>query len=203
MSGVPAYRKDWKKALFAGAVLALVLTAAIHIIGSRWVLCFNVPGNNCLGKQYHFWIVRKGVMPKRWQYIAFTSRGIPHCTDGTLWAKQLVGIPGDRIEAVRVSKEERAEKPGKYKDTVYLNGMPIETEVQGYVSIIADGREIATYTAYATDTHRRPLPMITSRIIPKGELFVAGSPRIKRSYDSRYWGLIDEKNVVGEPEPVF
>jgi hypothetical protein len=203
MRPLDRYLRNWKKILLIGAVFTFLMTGALHFVGSRWIFCFNVPGNNCLGRQYHFWIVKKGVMPKRGEYISFTSRGIPHCENGVLWAKQLIGIAGDRILSVKVSRKQREANPSAYVETAYVNGMPRRLLIQGYVSIIVQGKKVATYTAYANDTRGRPLPMIASQVIPKGKLFVAGSGNIKRSYDSRYWGLIDEQNVIGKPEPVF
>lgn len=44
-------------------------------------------------------------------------------------------------------------------------------------------------------------PIYFDTIVPKGKIFVVGDR--SRSYDSRFWGFIDEKDIIGNANPLF
>jgi signal peptidase I len=69
--------------------------------------------------------------------------------------------------------------------TVYVNSRPV---IEPYV--------VHNLPAYA---RHEQMP---ARIIPAGKLFVMGDNR-DNSSDSREWGLVPEKNVLGEPMLVY
>jgi signal peptidase I len=69
--------------------------------------------------------------------------------------------------------------------TVYVNSRPV---IEPYV--------VHNLPAYA---RHEQMP---ARIIPAGKLFVMGDNR-DNSSDSREWGLVPEKNVLGEPMVVY
>lgn len=48
---------------------------------------------------------------------------------------------------------------------------------------------------------REPGGFDREEIVPEGKLFVVGTE--PRSYDSRYWGFLDERAVVGGLHPLF
>ncbi len=85
---------------------------------------------------------------------------------------------------------------------IKVDGVDHLFPIQGMVHVYdRSGNEIKTLVVYGHGTFRRPLPMIHSMIIPEGKYFVIGET--ERSYDSRYWGLIDASWVVGRACPVF
>ena len=68
---------------------------------------------------------------------------------------------------------------------VYVNSRPV---IEPYV--------VHSFPAYAS--HEQ----MAARVIPQNKLFVMGDNR-DNSSDSREWGLVPEKNVLGEPMVVY
>lgn len=85
--------------------------------------------------------------------------------------KRVIGVPGDTVEI----REKQ----------VILNGMPLEEPYTRY----ADGRKIDGFVRT-----RDNMPPLT---IPPGRYFVMGDNR-DRSYDSRFWGFVDEDAILGK-----
>jgi signal peptidase I len=85
--------------------------------------------------------------------------------------KRIIGTPGDTVE-IR-------------NKVVYVNGKPIKEEYTRF----ADGAEIDTFAR-----QRDNLPPIT---VPPGKYFALGDNR-DRSYDSRFWGFVEEDALIGK-----
>ncbi|HBX44003.1 MAG TPA: signal peptidase I [Deltaproteobacteria bacterium] len=85
--------------------------------------------------------------------------------------KRVVAIPGDTVE-IR-------------DKVVILNGEPLR---EGYTRF-ADGK--------MTDGFVRSRDNMPPVKVPAGEYFVMGDNR-DRSYDSRFWGFVDEDAVIGK-----
>ncbi|HEY8995706.1 MAG TPA: signal peptidase I [Lacunisphaera sp.] len=98
------------------------------------------------------------------------------------YVKRLVGIPGDTLE-VRAP-------------ALYRNGQPIE----GSAAFGKNARQEDNYPGYTTVGSGSMLlgTQESSITIPANSYFAMGdnSPRSK---DSRYWGFVPEKDVVGRP----
>jgi len=63
-----------------------------------------------------------------------------------------------------------------------------------------DGRYVAT--AKVVSIKEKPLPLfVHNGAIPKGMLFVTGAHR--DSFDSRYWGFLEEKTIEAIARPLF
>lgn len=63
-----------------------------------------------------------------------------------------------------------------------------------------DGRYVAT--AKVASLKEKPLPLfVHNGAIPKGFLFVTGTHR--DSFDSRYWGFLEEKTIEAIAHPLF
>jgi len=85
--------------------------------------------------------------------------------------KRVIGTPGDMVE-IRQKK-------------LHINGQPLDESYTRF----ADGFSIDSFVRT-----RDNLPPLR---VPPGKLFVMGDNR-DRSYDSRFWGFVDEDAVVGK-----
>jgi len=96
---------------------------------------------------------------------------------------------------------------------VYIEEIGKELTIQGFVFLHnsdplngaplhgATINSSQVFEAFEKDTKGRDLPMIEEGRISKGKYFVS-SPAA-RSYDSRYWGLVDESEIIGKAYPIF
>ncbi len=93
------------------------------------------------------------------------------------YVKRLVGTPGDTLEIKT--------------PVLYRNGKPIE----GSDAFGKNARREGKYPGYTNDGTQPPGGTVT---VPPNSFFALGdnSPRSK---DSRYWGFVPEKDVVGRP----
>jgi len=106
---------------------------------------------------------------RRGEKVAFLFQGSRYYPAGTLFVKEVVGLPGDRIE--------------NSSEAVWING----EKVGAVRATDSEGRAVA--------------PFVYRGRIPKGAYFVmAHAPN---SYDSRYFGWVEEKQIIGEVIPLF
>lgn len=192
--------KSRRKYIFFALFFTFSVGTLFNFVETRWLITFDEQHERCL--PYSVWLIHKGVAPKRGDYVSFRIRSVPYRKDGEMWAKVLTGVEGDRLEVRKVLDQDRRRLPGLYRETVYRNGMPITVDIQGYVLIFKSGSlSPESFRALAHDTHNHPMPIAASQVIPHGKYFVT-TPN-QRSYDSRYWGLVDEKDIVGKATPLI
>ena len=111
------------------------------------------------------------------------------------YIKRVVGLPGDKI-----LYDTRKKK-------LYINGKPVEQELEGVYKGLtdrsSDSRLIKKFELLGEEKHmmftqnnKYPPFEITETIVPKGHYFAMGDNR-DNSSDSRFWGFVPERNLVG------
>ncbi len=135
------------------------------------------------------------IQPKVGSGFVFRTGNIPdlRADDGDKYfVKRLVGVPGDELEIK--------------SPVLFRNGRPIEGSVAFGKNARREGKYpgyINTGPAVVTGSDRSIvsdglMPVGGKVIVPANSFFALGdnSPRSK---DSRYWGFVPEKDVVGRP----
>ena len=179
-----------KKLLLYSLASLLLFFLLFNYLSSKISIAFTIKGEECF--PYRFWLIRKGVVPERGEYVAFKNNKV----DGRAsWIKIISGKEGDRVEVIELSEKERF--------GVFLDEIGRELTVRGYVFLhsIDPLNDSEVFEAFEKDTRGRDLRMIEEGRIPEGKYFVS-SPAV-RSYDSRYWGLVDESEIIGKAYPIF
>lgn len=107
--------------------------------------------------------------PHRFDVVIF------HATKSEDYVKRVIGLPGDRIA---------------YKnDMLYVNGKAVkEPYLDPYKKQLFQGQLTWDFTLKGLTGEAR---------VPKGKLWVMGDNR-RNSVDSRWFGFVDEKEVVGK-----
>ncbi len=130
--------------------------------------------------------------PKRGDVMVFIP---PH--EPVYYIKRVIGLPGDHVRYA--------------DDTVYINGEPLPQEEMGIIrelgvqhSLETVGgvtHDIHTYASERSDRGYDWLPP-EGAVIPPGHYFMMGDNR-DNSEDSRYWGPVSEKSLVGKAVAVW
>ncbi|WGL58976.1 signal peptidase I [Pigmentibacter sp. JX0631] len=134
--------------------------------------------------------------PQRGEIVVFQG---PPQEGGQVLIKRIVAIENDKVEFV--------------KGLLHVNGVPVQESIE-------NNREVLTDTGSADDFNDYNLIKETSLsqnsfyilkkknegmtfmekktwIVPAGKLFFLGDNR-DNSFDSRFWGMIDEKSIYGK-----
>ncbi len=188
--------KSRRKYFMASLLIGLMFFFFFQFLSNRYIFAFTRDGHYCL--PYSTWLIKKGEKPGRGDYVSFVGHGTPNIADGVRWVKVLSGMPGDRVRAVPIPLEERAANNG----VIEVSGLPVQKRLQGRVFLhTSPNGQALEYRVFEKDTRGRSLSIIESQTIPPGHYFV--STPAPRSFDSRYWGLIDEKDILGKAYPIF
>jgi conjugal transfer pilin signal peptidase TrbI len=187
---------QFKKHLIIIFAIGLLTAGVIEFVTGYYTLMVSRKEHRCL--QWTYYILRKNEMPKqRGDLISFKGEGIPNFADGVRFVKMVAGLPGDVIETEIFSEDERE----KHTRIIEKDGMMIKQRLQGRVYLHRkDHGETLPFDAVEKDTLGRDLPLIEEQTIPERKFFVIGT--VPRTYDSRYWGLVDENQVTGQAYPL-
>jgi conjugal transfer pilin signal peptidase TrbI len=186
----------FKKHLIIIFVIGLLTVGIIEFVTGYYAVMVSRREHRCL--PWTYFILKKNTIPRgRGDLISFKGEGIPNFADGVRFVKMVAGLPGDVIETEIFSEDERE----KHTRIIEKDGMTIKQRLQGRVYLHRkDHGETLSLDAVEKDTLGRNLPLIKEQTIPGGKFFVIGT--VPRTYDSRYWGLVDEKQVSGQAYPL-
>ncbi len=130
---------------------------------------------------YHF------IAPKVGSGFVFRTDHIPGIGEEEYYIKRLVGVPGDVLE-IR-------------QPVLYRNGRPIA----GAAAFAANAERLAPYTGYTfgeTVPSAHYLFKGETVTVPEGKFFAMGD-NSSNSSDSRVWGFVPARDVVGRPLCIY
>jgi type IV secretory pathway protease TraF len=184
------FLKSRRKYLLVSLVSTAGFLTLFTYLSRNWMLVMTVSGQECF--PYRHWVIKKTRDLHVGEFIAFRGYGIPNTPERVLWGKRVLAMGGDRVVVEKTSGT----------GIIAIDGVDRSFPIQGLVHVYdRSGHQVRSLTVYGQDTFSRPLPMIHSMVIPEGKYFVVGET--ERSYDSRYWGLVDASWVVGRAYPVI
>lgn len=114
------------------------------------------------------------------------------------FVKRVIGVPGDRLKIVNRQ--------------VYINGKPLDEPYKVHRRPLLAGHFqdnfplLEDYFAYSMEpAWVQEVTRLTrgdELLIPEHKYFVMGDNR-DNSQDSRYWGFVDRKNIIGRPLLIY
>jgi signal peptidase I len=132
--------------------------------------------------------------PRRDDVVVFRSP-----TDGTLFVKRVVGVPGDTVE-LRDNRLFVNGQPAGYEplDPAVRGQLPSpERQGHGFAAETVGGRTHPIMT-----TPGQPGPENFGPVtVPPGEFFMMGDNR-DNSYDSRFFGFVGRERILGRATAV-
>jgi signal peptidase I len=120
--------------------------------------------------------------PKRGDIVVFRTAGIESLPPNTFYIKRVAGLPGERIRIeppFLIVNDQKVTNPEIFST--------ISSESDGYAGFELGGR-LSTPTDEFT--------------LGPDEYFVLGD-NTRNSADSRYWGPVPEKNIVGRATRIY
>ncbi len=120
--------------------------------------------------------------PQRDEIMVFTTADIPTLEPGTHYIKRLVGLPGDRMAI--------------HPPFLIVDG----ERVEGFFGIDRVTKAENGYAGYRTAGYL-DAPTLEWRL--KDDQYFALGDNTRNSRDSRYWGPVPEKNLVGPATWVY
>ena len=164
------------KSLAALAIAVLLVYWPLHMLSQRYMVAVDITkGKGCV--PYKLFIVEKHDKAiHRGDYVAFYATKMePFYVKGTRAIKIVAAIAGDHVVV----------------DThqVFVNGVR-----WGSMTHVSPNEKLWLLG-------KRPKDFLRDEVVPTNRIWVMGTD--PRSYDSRYWGYVDESEIIGRAIPVW
>ena len=172
----PRSARWWAIGLAKAAVAVAIVYAPLAWFAGHYRIVYDsIKGANCLPYSV-FLVDLHERATDRGEYIAFVSRQMePFYANGTVAVKLIAGVAGDRVK-------------------VGAEGVSINGRLWGALLHLKDGEKLWRLGRRVSDVER-------NEVIPQGHLWMMGTN--PRSYDSRYWGYIDNEQIIGRAIPLW
>ena len=166
-----------QKVLIGLACLVVLLVATLFVLRVGGVIRLFSISNNAMAPTLltgDYILMEKFTYlsrePRRGDLVVFKTDGLALVPQGTFYVKRVEGGPGDRV---RVSG-----------GRLYINDASPEL------------RNAAGSTAYTAPPNSMMMALDSNVTVPEGRFFVVGD-NSTNSFDSRYWGFLPRKNIIG------
>jgi len=140
------------------------------------------------------WHIAEWRNPRRGDIVVFFS---PH--DGKRLVKRVIGLPGDNVE-LRNNALVLNGQPVQYQpiaEELLRDIAPADREGRGFAAEQLPGQIHAISGQPSAQAMRSFAPVR----VPEGKYFMMGDNR-DDSFDSRYWGTVERKQIVGRATAV-
>jgi conjugal transfer pilin signal peptidase TrbI len=174
------------------AIAVIAVSALLLLVLPFYSVRISDSRTDCL--PYKLWFIDKTQKTlKAGDFIAFrTPSEASYVPEYKMWVKIVFAAGEGKVQVTPA-------QPGETKSIV-VNGVDRSFPMAGHVNVRSGDRE-DTFSAFAADTSGKPLSIIDSQEIRPGHYYVYATS--ERSYDSRYWGLVRQDEVLGKAYPIF
>jgi len=152
--------------------------------------------------------------PARGDITIFTTNGIPTGSEGYFFIKRLIGMPGDHLKIIDNMVYVKTKGTTEYKPITDFKIEGInhiysgKGGYHGHLSerLLSNSQDERAMTAYQINSENPPAQITYSDdgglIVPDNCYFMMGDNSANSS-DSRYWGFVPRKNIIGKAFFIF